>query len=93
MRIIQFKDHEEIRRVGIVLDENTIHMLAAELTVRELAQKAMKEKDMTDIEITHLLGLLDREYQEAVRDENKGRAIGIALFRATVRRPLPPGLL
>jgi hypothetical protein len=44
MRIIQFKDPEEIRRVGIVLDEDTIHMLSGEQTVYGLAQKAIREK-------------------------------------------------
>jgi len=52
----------------------------------ELMQKAMKEQDMTNIEIIRLLELLDSEYQKAIGDSNKGRAVGIALFRATVRR-------
>lgn len=51
----------------------------------ELMQKAMKEEDMTNIEITRLLELLNDEYQKAIVDSNKGRAVGIALFRATVR--------
>lgn len=52
----------------------------------ELMQKAMKEQDMTNIEIIRLLELLDSEYQKAIGDSNKGRAVGIALFRATVKR-------
>ena len=52
----------------------------------ELMQKAMNELDMTNIEVHRLLQLLDSEYQKAVRDANKGRAVGICLFRATLRR-------
>lgn len=53
----------------------------------ELVQKAMRDQDMTNIEVTRLLHLLESEYQKAVEDSDKGRAVGIALFRATVRRP------
>jgi len=52
----------------------------------ELMQQAMKELDMTDIEVTRLLQLLESEYQKAIGDSNMGRAVGIALFRATIRR-------
>ena len=52
----------------------------------ELMQKAMNELNMTNIEVHRLLELLDSEYQKAVIDSNKGRAVGIALFRATIRR-------
>ena len=52
-----------------------------------LMQKVMKEEDMSDIETTRLLDLLNDEYRKAIVDSNRGRAVGIALFRATVRRP------
>lgn len=52
----------------------------------ELMQKAMNELDMTNIEVHRLLQLLESEYQKAIGDSNKGRAVGIALFRATIRR-------
>ena len=52
----------------------------------ELMQQAMREQDMTDIEVTRLLQLLESEYRKAIGDSDKGRAVGIALFRATIRR-------
>ncbi len=52
----------------------------------ELMQKAMIELEMTDTEVTRLKQLIDDEYQKAISDENKGRAVGLALFRATIRR-------
>jgi len=52
---------------------------------KELMQKAMNELEMTNIEVKRLLKFLDDEYQRAISDANKGRAVGIALFRATLR--------
>lgn len=44
MRIIQITDREETQRVGIVLDEQSIGLLAGEHTVYRLAQSAIREK-------------------------------------------------
>jgi hypothetical protein len=44
VRIIQFTDAEDIRRVGIALDEHTIDVLAGEQTVYGLAQRAIRER-------------------------------------------------
>ena len=43
MRIIQLMDPQGIRRVGIVLDEHAIALLAGEQTVYRLAQRAIAE--------------------------------------------------
>ena len=51
-----------------------------------LLQKAMREEDMTNNEVTCLQKLLDIEYQKAIKEKDNGRAVGIALFRATLRR-------
>jgi len=59
-----------------------INPLAGEFNV--LMQKAMNELDMTNAELTRLKQLVDSEYEKALRDEKKGRAVGLALFRATL---------
>ncbi len=59
-----------------------INPLTGEFNV--LMQKAMNELEMTDAEVTRLKQLVDGEYEKALRDENKGRAVGLALFRATL---------
>jgi hypothetical protein len=51
----------------------------------DLVQKAMREENMTDIEITRLMDYLNIEYQKAIEKDDKGRAVGLALFRATIR--------
>ncbi len=51
-----------------------------------LMQKAMKEEKLTDIEVKRLMEYLNNEYQKAIEKDDKGRAVGIALFRATIRR-------
>ena len=51
-----------------------------------LLRKSMNGLDMTIIEVKRLLELLDGEYQKAVSESDTGRAVGIALFRATVPR-------
>jgi len=51
-----------------------------------LLRKSMNGLDMTIIEVKRLLELLDGEYQKAVSESDTGRAVGIALFRATVTR-------
>lgn len=50
-----------------------------------LMQKVMREEDMTNNEVTCLQKLLDIEYQKAIEKKDNGRAVGIALFRATLR--------
>ncbi len=52
----------------------------------DLMQKAMREEKLTDIEVTHLLKYLNDLYQDAINKDDKGKAVGIALFRATIRR-------
>ena len=52
----------------------------------DLMQKAMREEDMTDTEVKRLMDYLNNEYQIAIEKDDKGRAVGIALFRATLRR-------
>ncbi len=59
-----------------------INPLTGEFNV--LMQKAMNELEMTDAEVTRLKQLVDDEYEKALRDEKKGRAVGLALFRATL---------
>jgi hypothetical protein len=44
MRLVQFTDPEEMRRVGIVLDEHSIAVLAGEQTVYGLAQRTIGER-------------------------------------------------
>ena len=52
----------------------------------ELIQKSINGLiNMTIIEVKRLLELLDSEYQKAISENEQGRAIGIALFRATLR--------
>lgn len=51
-----------------------------------LMQKVMREEDMSDDEVTYLVRLLNGEYQKAIVNKDKGRAVGIALFRATLGR-------
>ncbi len=51
-----------------------------------LMRKAMRQESMTDIEVTRLLKYLNNLYQEAIEKDDKGMAVGIALFRATIRR-------
>ena len=52
----------------------------------DLVQKAMRDEDMTDIEVKRLMDYLNDEYQKAIEKDDKGRAVGLALFRATIRR-------
>ncbi len=53
---------------------------------KELMQKAMREEDMSDNEVARLLKYLNDMYREAIEKDDKGKAVGIALFRATLRR-------
>ncbi len=52
----------------------------------DLVQKAMKEEKLTDNEVKRLMDYLNNEYQKAIEKDDKGRAVGLALFRATIRR-------
>ena len=50
-----------------------------------LIKKAMTNlKKMTNREVKNLSELLDREYYVAIDEGDKGRAIGISLFKATL---------
>lgn len=42
-------------------------------------------KDMTPTQIQDMIGLLDAEYEKAIESDNAGRAVGIALYRASLR--------
>lgn len=42
-------------------------------------------EDMTDKQIHKMLQLLNEEYTKAIEIGNSGRAVGIALFRATLK--------
>jgi hypothetical protein len=44
MHVVQLKDSRDIRRVGVVSDEETIRVLAGEQTVYDLSCKAIKER-------------------------------------------------
>lgn len=74
MRLVQFTDSEEIRRVGMVLDEHTIAVLAREQTVYGLAQRAIRER---------------RPLAQLVDDHKIAQRVDYAALVST-RRLLPP---
>lgn len=74
VRIVQFTDPGEIRRVGVVLDEHSIDVLAGEQTVYGLAQRAVKER---------------RSLAQLLSDQESAQRIDYAEL-ASAGRILPP---